>query len=211
MEVDLFYERKSLKNKKGSDLRSEFSELVRSRILKAGSELFAERGYKATTVRQIATRAGTTHTTVYNYYKSKDAVLYAILGEIGSQVSERFERIVEASADEDAFSRWFADYNAFWLANRGIYLAYWEAMFSDPQITATTRRLMDGITAPLAERLVSKGNAGSAVIAARLALWLHNIDCVLMLAHASDREDDAAALDAAASILWPGLRDIARA
>lgn len=197
--------------RRGGDLRAEFSDLVRTRIRKAASELFAECGYKGTTVRQIARRAGSTHTTFYNYYKSKEAVLYAILGEIGPQVSERFQRIPDAARGEAEFRRWFADYNAFWLTHRGIYMAYWEAMFSDPAVAATTRRLMDRITAPLAGKLVREGSADAATIAARLALWLHNIDSILMLAHTSETGNDAAALDAAASILWPSLRDIARA
>lgn len=49
-------------------------------ILAAASELFGERGYKATTTRAIAERAGVNEVTVFRRFKNKQGVLRA-LGE----------------------------------------------------------------------------------------------------------------------------------
>lgn len=50
-------------------------------ILAAASELFGERGYKATTTRAIAERAGVNEVTVFRRFKNKQGVLRA-LGEV---------------------------------------------------------------------------------------------------------------------------------
>ncbi len=52
------------------------------RLLQAALACFAERGYHATTTRQIADRAGTSPTAMYVYYRSKMDLL-VLLSEIG--------------------------------------------------------------------------------------------------------------------------------
>jgi AcrR family transcriptional regulator len=49
-------------------------EETRSRILDAAGELFAERGYDATSVADICARAGVTKGAFYHHFKSKQAV-----------------------------------------------------------------------------------------------------------------------------------------
>ena len=44
---------------------------VKKRLLEAGLELVCEIGYLDLTLRAVATRAGATHTTAYNYFVSK--------------------------------------------------------------------------------------------------------------------------------------------
>jgi AcrR family transcriptional regulator len=48
------------------------------RLLVAAVQAFAERGYHATTTRDISTRVGLSPAGVYVYYKSKEEVLYRI-------------------------------------------------------------------------------------------------------------------------------------
>ena len=49
------------------------------RILSTALELFAVRGYDATSVREICEAAGITKPTLYHFYKSKDGVLRALV------------------------------------------------------------------------------------------------------------------------------------
>jgi TetR/AcrR family transcriptional regulator len=55
--------------------------LVRSndRILKSALELFSERGYEATSVREICEAAGITKPTLYHFYGSKEGVYRALV------------------------------------------------------------------------------------------------------------------------------------
>lgn len=54
-------------------------------ILKAAAELFAERGYKGTTTRALAERAGVNEVTVFRRFKNKQGVLAAL----GASFAER--------------------------------------------------------------------------------------------------------------------------
>lgn len=51
----------------------------REQLLEIGLRLFAERGFGATTIADIAGEAGVAHGLVYHYFASKDALLSAVL------------------------------------------------------------------------------------------------------------------------------------
>ncbi|MBE1446574.1 MULTISPECIES: TetR/AcrR family transcriptional regulator [unclassified Paenibacillus] len=51
------------------------SEETKSSIREAAGKLFTSRGYDAVTMREIAKEAGCSHTTIYLYYKDKEALL----------------------------------------------------------------------------------------------------------------------------------------
>lgn len=54
---------------------------TRRRILDAADTLFRERGFDATTTREVATRSGVAAGTVFNYFSSKEALATALLAE----------------------------------------------------------------------------------------------------------------------------------
>lgn len=51
------------------------AERTRAALVRAAVELFADRGYEATTAAMIASRAGVTEMTFFRYFPSKDSVL----------------------------------------------------------------------------------------------------------------------------------------
>ena len=69
---------------------------VRDAILAAASELFTDRGYAATTIAQIAQRAGVSSANVYVYFASKLEMLYAIYDPWMRARIERLERELSA-------------------------------------------------------------------------------------------------------------------
>jgi AcrR family transcriptional regulator len=56
----------------------------RARILDAGSALFAERGYAATTTADVARRAGVSEGILFHHFGSKRELLHAVASEYGS-------------------------------------------------------------------------------------------------------------------------------
>jgi AcrR family transcriptional regulator len=58
------------------------SDLTREKIMQAAHEIFVDRGYHDAKVVDIIERAGCGHGTFYDYFKSKDDALLAILNEI---------------------------------------------------------------------------------------------------------------------------------
>ena len=51
----------------------------RARILVAAVKLFTRQGYKATSMKQLATELGMVPANLYNYYPSKQAILFQVL------------------------------------------------------------------------------------------------------------------------------------
>ena len=52
---------------------------ARQRLLETATELFADKGYAGTSVREIVNRAGVSKPVLYYYFKSKEGLFYAIL------------------------------------------------------------------------------------------------------------------------------------
>ncbi|MFE4836374.1 TetR/AcrR family transcriptional regulator [Arthrobacter sp. NPDC056691] len=57
------------------------SELRRSQILLAAAEAFSERGFNATSLRDVAARAKISHTGLLHHYPDKNALLEALLDD----------------------------------------------------------------------------------------------------------------------------------
>jgi TetR/AcrR family transcriptional regulator, cholesterol catabolism regulator len=67
-------------------------------VLNAAVELFASRGFDATSVRDIAAQAGVQPASVYYYYPSKEALLIAIVDRAADMVAQQITAAV-TSAD----------------------------------------------------------------------------------------------------------------
>ena len=55
------------------------SEITRERILKTAARLFADRGYEATSIRTIATKANVNQAAINYHFKSKDGLYGEVL------------------------------------------------------------------------------------------------------------------------------------
>jgi AcrR family transcriptional regulator len=61
----------------------------RLRLVKAACAVFAEKGYASTRVAEIAERAGVGKGTVYEYFSSKEELLFAVFETINADISSR--------------------------------------------------------------------------------------------------------------------------
>jgi AcrR family transcriptional regulator len=69
---------------------------TRAEILDVSAELFAERGYDATSLREIAERLGITKAALYYHFRSKDEILRALVEPIGHALTDLVERLEAA-------------------------------------------------------------------------------------------------------------------
>ncbi|MFC7342209.1 TetR family transcriptional regulator [Saccharopolyspora griseoalba] len=63
----------------GAPRRRKDSAATKEALLQAASELFAERGFSATTVRDVAARAGVNQALLFRYFGSKSELFAAVL------------------------------------------------------------------------------------------------------------------------------------
>ncbi|MBA2953749.1 TetR family transcriptional regulator [Nocardioides sp. MAH-18] len=93
----------------------------REQILDAANALFAERGYDAVRIEDIASSAGVTRGLVHHYFGGRKDVYIALLGRLGAVREEQLRQPEGRSARArvaDTVSRWL-DWTE---ANRSIYL-----------------------------------------------------------------------------------------
>lgn len=79
----------------------------RGQILEAATRVFAEKGFRRATTREVAREAGVSEGTIYNYFESKDALMMAILDGL-NETERRVEDFEEGMATE--FSGFFKEY-----------------------------------------------------------------------------------------------------
>ena len=70
---------------------------TRARILETATDLFAEKGYAGTYVREIVEKAGVSKPALYYYFKSKEGLFYAILEWATDAQREILNEVFEAS------------------------------------------------------------------------------------------------------------------
>ena len=157
---------------------------TRQRILDAATELFIERGYEATSLREIAERVGVTKAALYYHFPGKEDLLRALLEpleEFQQQLLARMEGPLDregwAAATTDSIDWLMAHGQLFQLLdhNRGAVLGMGaeEADDTHQQLHRRTEALFADPSIPLEERVryacalgvtfVVAGFAGAAV------------------------------------------------
>lgn len=61
----------------------------RTQILEAALELFSHQGYRATSIRDVAERAGVSTGNVYHHFRDKDAIFKALLDQYWTAIESR--------------------------------------------------------------------------------------------------------------------------
>jgi AcrR family transcriptional regulator len=76
--------------------------LAKQRLIDAALEQFDERGYRATSIRQIAAQAGCTASGFYEHFRSKQAILLEITDATYAAASAEVEAAVALAGDDPA-------------------------------------------------------------------------------------------------------------
>ena len=77
----------------------------REQILRAATRVFAEKGFRRATTREVAREAGVSEGTIYNYFEDKDALLMAIMDAL-NETERRAEDLRQGLAtDFEAYLR----------------------------------------------------------------------------------------------------------
>jgi len=71
----------------------------RADIIRVAGELFAEHGYRATTVRDIGERVGMLSGSLYYHFKTKDEILHELMTAYEDELLAKYASAVEGSGD----------------------------------------------------------------------------------------------------------------
>lgn len=137
-------------------------------VLDAARQLFFERGYRGTTIQEIAGRAGYSKRTVYLDYRNKDELFMTVCAEGGELLLRKMREMpVHRLTVEECVERFLDVFVAFSREHREYFRMIFSeatpevvANCSEPlqQSVATLERALMTVVVELAERAVHEGS-----------------------------------------------------
>lgn len=145
-------------------LRATQKALTRQLLMDAALELFQASGYGATTVDEIATKAGTTRVTFYAHFSSRSDLMRALINEKLNLELERRStpdrgstapQLVEVVRDgsEARIAEWIRTTSTHWPAVEPILRVAREAAVVDPELSTLVEVWLEEAISDIAEGL----------------------------------------------------------
>ena len=130
---------------------------VRDQILRTAADLFRERGYRASTLDDIAKRLGMSKTSLYGYFRAKEEMLAAISRETIESFTRELSLVLRSSLPpEDKLRRVVRQHVRFVIANRSFLTVFFSEEANLParfarQLAAQKNRYDKGVEAIVVE------------------------------------------------------------
>ena len=106
----------------------------RKKLLEAGRILFGVKGYEATSIEEITSKAGTAAGAFYQYFSSKRQFLIVLMNELIGRLSRLTLRPQSGTNVQAALGEFFAEVFRTDLAYFGVIRAWQEAALTDAEL-----------------------------------------------------------------------------
>jgi AcrR family transcriptional regulator len=161
-------------------------------LMDAGAELFAEKGYEATTMTEIASRAGAAIGSLYQFFPSKEALAEALFDRFAERWAASFARIEELAPGRSAreLADLFVDHKLRQRTDRDAAIALSDVVAG---IVERRKPLGDALRGRIAA-ILSAGNPALGPNEAAAAAIIVNQIMKMVPALASTEDERAAAL-----------------
>jgi TetR/AcrR family transcriptional regulator, cholesterol catabolism regulator len=126
-------------------------EVLRAQILRTAADLFRERGYRATTLDNIAGRLGMSKASLYKYFRAKDEMLAAISQETIESFIRELSLVLDSDLDpEQKLRRVVREHVRFVIGNRSFLTVFFSEEANLPSrfaraLTAQKNRYDKGV------------------------------------------------------------------
>jgi AcrR family transcriptional regulator len=144
-------------------LRERKKQQTRELIAETARQLFAERGFERVTVAEIARVADVSEKTVFNYFATKEDLVYWRLASFEDELLETLRDRAPGESVLDAFGRFvsrprgmLAEYDA---ATQERLAALTRMIVDSPSLLAREQQIFEGYTASLAALLAEETGA----------------------------------------------------
>ncbi|MFI0454094.1 TetR family transcriptional regulator [Actinomadura sp. 6N118] len=91
--------------------REEYAEATRQALLDAGADLFAERGYAATSIEDVVREARVTRGALYHHFRSKQELFEAVFEDVELGIVDKI--VAAVATQSDAWSQAMAGIDAY--------------------------------------------------------------------------------------------------
>jgi AcrR family transcriptional regulator len=129
---------------------------TRERLLAAGAEVFADRGYHAARVDDVVKLAQTSHGTFYLYFSNKEDLFHALAERVAERLAALAGTLPPLTADADglaAITGWMAEFQALYAASGPIIQAWTEAEIVATDVGKLATTVWAAFTRALIERI----------------------------------------------------------
>jgi AcrR family transcriptional regulator len=171
-----------------------------SALMRAGREVFVQRGYHATRVDDIVAAAGLSHGAFYRYFANKADFAHALAARAMQRLSATLDDVPspleDGAAGKAALRRWLRRYNAAQADEAGVVRVWVDATAQDASLGADSAPVVDWGRRRMARFLAPRGFGDVEVEA---------VVCVALLDAYGARRRTAAITEAAAHVLERGL------
>jgi AcrR family transcriptional regulator len=129
------------------------AEQRRTQLLEVAIEIFAERGFHATSMDDIAEAAGVTKPVLYQHFPSKRALYRELLDDVDRQLTERLVvATAAATSGRERVQEGFAAYFRFVAAHRASFrLLFGASVRNDPEFAAVAEATIDRVAELIAQ------------------------------------------------------------
>lgn len=182
----------------------------RRQLLDVARDVFAEGGFHATSMDEVAVRAGVTKPVLYQHFPSKRALYIELLNDTGNHLLRELEEATRrAPSGRERVEEGFAAYFRFVVSNRSAFrLLFGASMRSDTEFS----RIVEGTIAAAVEAIsplieIPASSEQRTVLANALVGMAESVS--RRAVHDPDAEDDADRLARwVAELAWFGLRGV---
>lgn len=186
-----------MRSRAPAPLRRRDFEQNRTRILEAALALAAERGPEALTVSEVAHRAGVNRTTAYQHFRTRDALLGAVMEELGNAVTELLNAPMGLEERIDQTARYFVSRPEI------ARLALHQLLAENPFPRGPWKRYVAQV-----ERLTTANASAGAPVEADILAHVLMATALLWSLRVRLEFDDQAAIDRATSRLVAGVKQL---
>jgi AcrR family transcriptional regulator len=185
------------------------AEQRRTQLLSVAVEVFAERGFHATSMDEVAEAAGVTKPVLYQHFPSKRALYTELLDEVDRQLEDRLvEATSSAATPRERVQDGFAAYFRFVATNRAAFrLLFGASVRNDAEFAVVAERAIERIADLVAEMIEIEAPAEHRRVLAHAVVGM--AEATSRRLTADDAEDDPDRLAAwLAEMAWFGLRGV---
>lgn len=160
-------------------LREKKKEKTRLLISNIARDLFIERGYGAVTVAEIAEKAEVGVTTVFNYFPTKESIIFDREDEIDAEILTAVRERRENQTILDALHQYFLNSKMFNPQDKKIFSGFMKLVRSSPELNSYFRGMWTRYENTLAKEIQgeSETNKLEAAWAAKLILEAVSFAC----------------------------------
>ena len=178
---------------------------TRTKLLQAGMQVLAERGYHAARVDDVVSVAQVSHGSFYLYFANKEALILELARSCADELGAMTKALGDISADaagRQALREWLTEFVSIYRSYGVVVRAWVENQFNNPELTQLGLDSFASIAESLTERM-SRSHPEDGLL--RVAALVSMMERFTSLIVNQDLGDEGLVLDTAATVIHRGF------